>query len=97
MRHRFVQIDGQLVEVSKDYRQTKHANDAHNVIPDIAPYQSMQTGETISGRRQHREHLRQHNLVEIGNETDKLKPWGPQPSINWKGALLEQMARKGML
>ncbi len=35
---------------------------------DIQPYKSMMTGEMIEGRRQHRDHLRQHRLVEIGNE-----------------------------
>ena len=38
------------------------------VIPDIQGYQSMATGEWISSRSQHREHLKQHRLVEIGNE-----------------------------
>ena len=38
------------------------------VIGDISPYQSMATGELIGGRRQHREHLKQHRLIEIGNE-----------------------------
>ncbi len=38
------------------------------VIPDIQGYKSMQTGEWIGSRSQHREHLKQHRLVEIGNE-----------------------------
>lgn len=38
------------------------------VMPDIQPYQSMQTGEMITSRSHHRAHLRQHGLVEIGNE-----------------------------
>ena len=40
----------------------------HGVVPDVAPYQSMITGETISGRAQHREHLKQHGCEEVGNE-----------------------------
>lgn len=39
------------------------------VIPDIQPYKSMATGEMITSRSRHREHLRQHGLVEVGNET----------------------------
>lgn len=35
---------------------------------DHQPYRSMATGEMISGRRQHREHLKQHRLIELGNE-----------------------------
>ena len=38
------------------------------VVADIAPYRSMRTGERIAGRAQHREHLRRHGLVEVGNE-----------------------------
>jgi hypothetical protein len=38
------------------------------VISDIAPYRSMRTGEIITNRAQHREHLRQYGLVEVGNE-----------------------------
>lgn len=38
------------------------------ILGDIQPYKSMQTGEMIGGRRQHREHLKQHRLIEIGNE-----------------------------
>lgn len=41
------------------------------VMGDINPYKSMVTGEMIEGRRQHREHLRRHNVVEVGNELDK--------------------------
>lgn len=41
------------------------------IVPDIAPYQSMITGEMITSRSRHREHLRQHDCFEVGNE---LKP-----------------------
>ena len=43
------------------------------IIMDIQPYKSMATGEMVGGRAQHREHLKRHNLVEIGNETKYLK------------------------
>ena len=39
------------------------------VMNDIAGYKSQVTGEWIGSRSQHREHLKQHRLVEIGNET----------------------------
>lgn len=32
------------------------------------PYKSMQTGEIIEGRAKHRKHLKEHGLVEVGNE-----------------------------
>jgi len=42
-------------------------------VADIQPYQSMATGEMITSRSKHKEHLRDHGLVEIGNETPKQK------------------------
>ena len=42
------------------------------VQPDIAAYQSQVTGEMITSRSQHREHLRKHGLIEVGNETQSM-------------------------
>jgi hypothetical protein len=38
------------------------------VMNDIGGYKSMVTGEWIGSRSQHREHLKSHRLVEVGNE-----------------------------
>lgn len=38
------------------------------IVRDIGPYKSMITGETIDGRKRHRDHLRAHGCVEVGNE-----------------------------
>ncbi len=35
---------------------------------DIEPYKSMITGEMITSRSQHRDHMRQHGVMEAGNE-----------------------------
>jgi hypothetical protein len=48
-----------------------------HVIGDIDPYKSIVTGEVVGGRRQHREHMKAHGLVEVGTEKlegDKHKP-----------------------
>lgn len=42
------------------------------VMPDIQPYQSMLDGSQIGSRSTHRNHLRQHNAIELGNETATL-------------------------
>jgi len=42
------------------------------VQADIQGYKSMATGEYIGSRSAHREHLKQHGLIELGNE--KLTP-----------------------
>jgi hypothetical protein len=58
------------------------------VVQDIAPYQSAVTGEAISGRRQHRDHLRAHGLQEVGNEKPTMRP--PPIDSSWvKPALRE--------
>ena len=38
------------------------------VMPDIQPYQNMVNGQMIGSRSTHRAFLKEHNLVEIGNE-----------------------------
>lgn len=58
--------------------------DAPFVMPDIQPYQSMQTGELITSRSHHRSHLKQHGLVEIGNEINHHMKKS-QPRIDREG------------
>jgi len=43
------------------------------VIRDIDPYKSMITGEMITGRKQHRDHLKAHGCIEVGNDTSHIK------------------------
>ena len=70
MRRRFVQIDGELVEVGEDYVPEPRGP---LIMPDIKPYTSMIDGSTITSRSRHREHLRAHRCIEVGNETKYLK------------------------
>lgn len=54
--------------VSKeDYQELREVN-APMVMNDIQGYKSMQTGEWIGSRSTHRDHLKQHKLIELGNE-----------------------------
>lgn len=41
---------------------------APSVIADIQPYRSMATGEMITSRTRHRNHLKERGLVEIGDQ-----------------------------
>src|SRR3990167_1252763 len=68
---RFVQINGELEEVSLDYLPEPRTP---FLMKDIKPYKSMIDGSLITSRSRHREHLRNHNCIEIGNETKYLKP-----------------------
>lgn len=76
-RQSYVQCPKTLKLIPKDeYYET--APSGPFVIGDIKPYKSMVDGSMIQGRRQHREHLRQHGCIEVGNEkiTHK-KPTAP--------------------
>ncbi len=48
-------------------RETKKKTEFY-VQGDIEPYKSMITGEMITSRSQHKAHMRQHNVMEAGNE-----------------------------
>lgn len=74
-RQTFVQDPKTLKLVPKSEYIGPAQSDAPYVMGDIQPYQSMVTGEMIQGRRQHREHLRQHGVIEVGNE--RLTPSKP--------------------
>ena len=68
----YVQIDGVLYEKGVDM-----IPDRVQIMPEISPYRSMVTGEIITSRAKHREHLKRHGMVEIGNDSSlyaKPKP-----------------------
>lgn len=72
MRRRWIYpSDGsEPFEASSEYVPTARVH----VQGDIRPYQSMVTGEIIESRSQHRDHLKRHGKVEIGNELPKAPP-----------------------
>ena len=78
MRKRWIQINGELVPY--DQAPTESYSGI-TIIPDIQPYQSMITGEMITSRSKHREHLREHNCIEVGNEKITPKPVTPPPGL----------------
>ena len=85
MRKRWIYKDGEAYEVGE-----YEAEPQHYILPDIQPYQSMADGSIITGRRQHREHLKQHNCIEIGNESMENKV--EKPKDNRREILREQLA-----
>lgn len=76
MKRRWIYIDGVAYEAG-----TEPQSQAHQVMPDIEPYVSMIDGSLITSRSKHREHLRQHNCFEVGNEVHHLKPQ-PLPDVS---------------
>jgi hypothetical protein len=75
MRKRYIQdrFSGEMIDADEYVR---HDPDAPLVMKDIAPYKSMIDGSEITSRSKHREHLRQHDCIEVGNEVKHLKPYG---------------------
>ena len=51
------------------------------VMGDIQPYQSMIDGSMIQSRSRHREHLKDHGCIEVGNEKQVPKPIRPPPGL----------------
>lgn len=90
MRKSWVQINGELVEKG-DYVPEPQA---HYVMADIQPYRSMVDGRMIQSRSAHREHLRAHGLVEVGNETKHLKSKSPAPPPGLKETLIRVAQEK---
>lgn len=71
MRRSFVQIDGELYEKGTEPMREPAGP---MVMPDIQPYKSMIDGSLITSRSRHREHLRAHNCIEVGNDSSVLNP-----------------------
>lgn len=87
MRKTYVFREGRWVDVAD---MAIAAPAGPYIMDDIAPYQSMATGEVISSRSRHREHLKVHGLIEVGNETKYL---APKPK-ELPGGLKEMIARQ---
>lgn len=94
MRTRYIQDPVTLELVNADDYVAPTVN-APMVMGDIQPYTSMIDGSTISSRSVHRAHLRQHQCIEIGNETKylKSKPMTPPPGL--KERIIQAVNAKG--
>ena len=94
----------QLVRSIKDHTKTvpcvcgremtQELGFAH-VIADIEPYQSMATGERIRGRAHHRQHLKQHGLIERGTDPvrDRKRVEMPSAAEDIRRAIAEVRSR----
>lgn len=56
---------------AEEYVRPEH-REAPMVMGDIQPYKSMVTGEMITSRSRHRDHLKRHNVIEVGNEINYM-------------------------
>lgn len=72
MRRTWVYIDG--VAYEKGERGVRARVE---IVGEIQPYQSQITGEMITSRAQHREHLLRHGYTEVGNDSRLYNPPAP--------------------
>jgi hypothetical protein len=79
MRRRYVMRNGQFVEL--DLEASLPPRRGPYIISDIGEYRSVITREMITSRSQHREHLRAHGCVEVGNEMPHSAPQ-PLPPVS---------------
>lgn len=80
MRYRWIYIAGEAHEVTEAAREVV----TPIVMGDIQPYRSMIDGSIINSRSRHREHLRDHGCVEVGNDSSlhgKPKPLQSPPGL----------------
>jgi hypothetical protein len=62
-------VNGELSYLAPSYSPAKRSDlPTPYVIKDIGEYWSPLDGTTITSRSQHREHMRAHDVVEVGNE-----------------------------
>lgn len=84
-------FDEELMKmVSKDEyyaRKYQDVKSSFTIIEEIKPYQSMIDGSMITGRRDHREHLKRNNCIEAGDMPIK-NPERPKDNLK------EQIARQ---
>ena len=72
MRQRYIQCPTTHKLIPAEEWADRSEPSAPMVMPDIQGYRSTVTGEWIGSRSTHRAHLKEHRLVEVGNE--KMKP-----------------------
>jgi hypothetical protein len=97
MRQRYIQdpVTHKLIPAD-EWHQTEV--NAPMVMSDIKPYKSMIDGKMIESRSVHRAHLKQHNMIEIGNETKHhLAPKPRERDKTIRPAVVEAMKRHGLL
>ena len=63
-------------------------------MPDIKPYKSMIDGREINSRSTHREHLREHGCVEVGNEKQPEPKTAIAPPSGLKETIIRNVQKK---
>lgn len=75
-------VDGELTYLNPDYRAPNRSEtvQAPMYMRDIGEYLSPLDGQMITSRSQHRDHVRKHDVVEVGNE--RMPTSVPEPKTD---------------
>jgi len=82
------------VECYKYNTQNYTQQHSFSIMGDIQPYKSMIDGSMITSRSKHREHLKAHNCIEVGNEIKYLKNKPTYHPPGLKEELIRQVNNK---
>lgn len=87
-------VDGVCVWLNPNYKPPARSDVIKTpyVVRDIGEYTSIVDGTVITSRSQHREHLKAHDMIEVGNERMPSAP--SAPSAQDKRALGEAIKRR---
>lgn len=83
-RRRYVwrEINGKREFVELDLNAPLPPRKGPYIISDIKEYPSVITGEMITSRSHHRDHLRAHGCVEVGNDVPSAPTYEPLPPVH---------------
>ena len=88
---------GKVYEVIDDVvmldKRNQESVASYYVMDDIKPYRSMVDGSIIESRSKHKAHLKQHGMVEIGNEPMRESKPQSYDSKAVKEAIARQLYR----
>jgi putative FmdB family regulatory protein len=70
----------------------KYQPSAPQIMGDIGEYTSLMDGTRITSRSHHREHMKRHGVVELGDAKPRsLEPEKWERKVDWKQATIETM------
>ena len=86
--------DYERMRVVRAGKRKKDAARIHNVMSDIEPYRNVAVdGKYVTSRSEHREMLKRHRLIEVGNENIAKGP--PKPMSPVELTIKRVMEQKG--
>lgn len=67
--------NGELIFLAETYQAPQRSDyPTPHIVKDIGAYRSPIDGSLITSRSQHRDHLKAHDLIEVGNERMPASP-----------------------